>query len=140
MKKILSKTDCGDIVYMDALLVFFVSILIISVLIGVIPVFMQKQKMDYVTREVLKEAEICGNTGVDVFNYYDMLIEQVGLEPTSISFDGTDYIPSTKNVQINDTIVLTIKSDFSFFSGWVGNGIDVELVSAMTGRSGVYYK
>lgn len=140
MNKRFNKTDKGDVIYMDVLLVFFVSILIISILIGVVPVFMQKQKMDYVTREVLKEAEINGNTELDVYNYYDFLIDQVGLEPKSISFDGTNYIDGTKNIQINDAIVLTIKSDFSFFSGWVGNGIDVELVSVMTGRSGVYYK
>lgn len=125
---------------MDALLVFFISILILSILIGVVPVFMQYQKMCYVTREVLKEAEIRGNTNSEVYNYYDDLIDQVGIDPKSISFDGTDYIVGTKNVQINDKIILTIKTDFSFFSGWVGKGIDVELVSVMTGRSGVFYK
>lgn len=125
---------------MDALLVFFISILIISVLIGVAPVFIQKQKLDYVTRETLKEAEIRGNTSHEVEEYYNDLLEQVGLETKSISWDDTEYISGTRNVQINDKIVLTIKSDFSFFSSWVENGIDVELVSVMTGRSGVYYK
>jgi len=140
MRTKLLKSDRGDIVYMDALLVFFISILIFSILIGVVPVFMQKQKMDYVTREVLKEAEIRGNTDVEVEEYYDFLIGQIGLEPKSISFEGTKYIGSSKNIQINDPIILTIKSDFSFFSTWAGSGIDVELVSVMTGRSGVFYK
>lgn len=133
------KQDQGT-AYVDAIIFILISILVLSIFIGVAPVFIQYQKLSYVTRETIKEAEICGFTNAEVTDYYDDLVEEVGLTIKDVSWSGTEYIDGTKEVQINDKIVLTVTTDFSFFSGWIGDGISVELKSVRTGRSGVFYK
>lgn len=133
------KKNAG-VAYVDVLVIFIVSIFILSFLLGVIPAIIQYQKLSYVTRETLKEAEICGFTNAEVTDYYEDLVEDQNLVISDISWSGTEYISSTKNVQINDKIVLTITSDFSFFSDWLGDGISFELKCVKSGRSGVFYK
>ena len=139
MKKIL-KSDDG-FAYIDAILVFVFAMLGLSLILGVLPVFMQKQNLDYMAHEVIKTAEVQGNTGTKALERYNEVQDDTGLEPESISFDGTEHIGATKNVQINDTIRVTLISNFSLFNGYLmDEGINIELSSTATGRSGVYYK
>ncbi|HEY5557792.1 DUF4320 family protein [Acetobacterium sp.] len=139
MKKIL-KSDDG-FAYIDAILVFVFAMLGLSLILGVLPVFMQKQNLDYMAHEVIKTAEVQGNTGAKALERYNEVQDDTGLEPESISFDGTEHIGATKNVQINDTIRVTLISNFSLFNGYLmDEGINIELSSTATGRSGVYYK
>jgi len=139
VKKIL-KSDDG-FAYIDAILVFVFAMLGLSLILGVLPVFMQKQNLDYMAHEVIKTAEVQGNTGAKALERYNEVQDDTGLEPESISFDGTEHIGATKNVQINDTIRVTLISNFSLFNGYLmDEGINIELSSTATGRSGVYYK
>lgn len=138
MKQII-KTEKG-FAYIDAVVVIFISMLSLSLIIGVLPVFMQWQNLNYMAHEVVKEAEIVGNIGPKVLERYDEVRSDTGLDPKSISFDGTEKIGGTQNVQMNDTIRVTLRSDFEWFSGFLGSGISTELTSTVTGRSGVYFK
>ncbi|KNZ42412.1 DUF4320 family protein [Acetobacterium bakii] len=133
------KVDKGS-----AVIEFVVGITLLFVVVSLgfslFSVFPQYQNLDYIAKEMLREAELAGNTGTNVTNRYDDIQKVAGLEPKSISFDGTKYIGGTKNVQINDRIQVTVKSDYTLFSSFVGGGFTVELVATTSGRSGVYYK
>ncbi|PKM59512.1 MAG: hypothetical protein CVU99_12940 [Firmicutes bacterium HGW-Firmicutes-4] len=113
---------------------------ILTLIMGVLPVWTQYQKLNYIAHGVLRDAELVGNTGNTVMDTYEDLQVETGLKTKEISFSGTKYIGGSKNVQINDPIQVTVKSDFSWFSSFVGDGLNVELVAPVSGRSGVYYK
>lgn len=138
MKKKL-KTESG-FAYLDAVIVMMIVMLVLSIIIGVLPVFFQYQDLNYMAHEVVKTAETEGNIGAKTLERYDEVRSDTGLNPKGISFTGTEKIGATKNVQINDTIRVTLTSDFVWFSGFLGGGINTELSSTASGRSGVYYK
>jgi hypothetical protein len=138
MKKRL-KTDKG-FAYIDAVVLIIITMLVLSLVIGILPVFIQWQNLDYMTHEVVKEAEIVGNIGPKVLERYEEVRSDTGLDPKSISFDGTETIGGTQNIQMNDTIRVTLTSDYKWFSGFLGKGITTEITTTATGRSGVYHK
>jgi|LGVE01.1.fsa_nt_gb hypothetical protein len=120
---------------------FILAMFITSGLIfGILPVWFQYQDLSYTSKEVLHEAELVGNTGSLVTEEYKYIQSVTGLIPKEISFEGTEYISGTKNVQINDRIQVTVTSDFVWFSSFIGEGFTTELVSVSSGKSGVYYK
>lgn len=120
---------------------FMIAIFIFSMAFGVFPVFTQYVKLDRLTTAVVREAELTGNTGESVMDRYEDTAKRLGITPTGISFSGTQYIGSTKNVQINDDICITITCDYKWFSSFLnGEGIDTQLSARATGRSGVYHK
>lgn len=133
------KTDKG-FAYVDVLVIIIIVMLAISFIIGITPVFIQKETQDNVARQIIREAELTGGTGIEVQNFVSDIKDDTNFEIKSISFDGTKYIGTTKKVQINDKIIVTIKSDFSWFSDFLGDGVSLELTSVATGRSGVYTK
>lgn len=133
------KTDKG-FAYVDVLVIIIIVMLVISFIIGITPVFIQKETQDNMARQIIREAELTGGTGIEVQNFVSDIKDDTNFEIKSISFDGTKYIGTTKKVQINDKIIVTIKSDFSWFSDFLGDGVSLELTSVATGRSGVYTK
>lgn len=133
------KTDKG-FAYVDVLVIIIIVMLVISFIIGITPVFIQKETQDNMARQIIREAELTGGTGIEVQNFVSDIKDDTNFEIKSISFDGTKYIGATKKVQINDKIIVTIKSDFSWFSDFLGDGVSLELTSVATGRSGVYTK
>lgn len=139
MKSDQVKVDNGSGI-LDFAIFFLLAMFVLTLILGVLPVFTQHQKLVYIANEVLEDAELMGNTGTKVMDAYKDIQVVTGLEPKDISFDGTRYIGGTKNVQINDPIQVTVKSDFVWFSNFMGDGFNIELVATASGRSGVYYK
>lgn len=133
------KVDKGSGI-LDFAIYFILAMFVLTLIMGVLPVFTQYQKLNYIAHEVLRDAELVGNTGPTVIDAYQDMQTITGLVPKEISFDGTQYIGGTKNVQINDPIQVTVKSDFVWFSNFIGDGFNIELVTTASGRSGVYYK
>ena len=133
------KTESG-FAYIDAVIVMMIMMLVLSVMIGVLPVFFQYQNLNYMACEVVKTAETDGNIGAKTLERYAEVQRDTGLHPKDISFTGTKTIGATKNVQINDPIRVTLTSDFVWFSRFLGGGIKTELSSTASGRSGVYFK
>ncbi|MBC3899741.1 DUF4320 family protein [Acetobacterium malicum] len=133
------KVDKGSAI-LEFSIFFLLAMFILTLIMGVLPVWTQYQKLNYIAHGVLRDAELVGNTGNTVMDTYEDLQVETGLKTKEISFSGTKYIGGSKNVQINDPIQVTVKSDFSWFSSFVGDGLNVELVAPVSGRSGVYYK
>ena len=133
------KVDKGSAI-LEFSIFFLLAMFVLTLIMGILPVWTQYQKLNYIAHEVLRDAELVGNTGSTVINTYKDMQEITGLKPKEISIDGTQYIGGTKNVQINDPIQVTVKSDFVWFSSFMGDGFNIELVAPASGRSGVYYK
>lgn len=133
------KVDKGSAI-LEFSIFFLLAMFVLTLMLGVLPVFTQYQKLDYIAHEVLRDAELVGNTGNTVIDTYEDLQVETGLQTKEISFNGTKYIGGSKNVQINDPIQVTVKSDFVWFSSFIGGGFNIELVAPASGRSGVYYK
>ncbi|WP_026394465.1 DUF4320 family protein [Acetobacterium malicum] len=133
------KVDKGSAI-LEFSIFFLLAMFILTLIMGVLPVWTQYQKLNYIAHGVLRDAELVGNTGNTVMDTYEYLQAETGLKTKEISFNGTQYIGGTKNVQINDPIQVTVKSDFVWFSSFIGGGFNIELVAPASGRSGVYYK
>lgn len=134
------KKDAGSM-SSEAPIYYLFIVFLISMVLGIMPVVSEYIKLDRMATEVLREAELSGNTGVTVMERYEDVAERYGIEPKSISFEGTKYIGSTKNVQINDEIEVVITYDYKWFSTMLdGGGINQQLSARASGRSGVYYK
>jgi hypothetical protein len=133
------KVDKGSAI-LEFSIFFLLAMFVLTLMLGVLPVWTQYQKLNYIAHGVLRDAELVGNTGNTVMDTYEDLQVKTGLKTKEISFNGTKYIGGSKNVQINDPIQVTVKSDFSWFSSFIGDGITIELVAPASGRSGVYYK
>ncbi|WP_414732323.1 DUF4320 family protein [Acetobacterium carbinolicum] len=133
------KVDKGSAI-LEFSIFFLLAMFILTLIMGVLPVWTQYQKLNYIAHGVLRDAELVGNTGNTVIDTYEYLQAETGLKTKEISFNGTQYIGGTKNVQINDPIQVTVKSDFVWFSSFIGGGFNIELVAPASGRSGVYYK
>ncbi|PKM48781.1 MAG: hypothetical protein CVV01_01750, partial [Firmicutes bacterium HGW-Firmicutes-6] len=130
------KVDKGSAI-LEFSIFFLLAMFILTLIMGVLPVWTQYQKLNYIAHGVLRDAELVGNTGNTVMDTYEYLQAETGLKTKEISFNGTQYIGGTKNVQINDPIQVTVKSDFVWFSSFIGGGFNIELVAPASGRSGV---
>ncbi|WP_303871694.1 DUF4320 family protein [Acetobacterium wieringae] len=133
------KVDKGSAI-LEFSIFFLLAMFVLTLILGVLPVWTQYQKLNYIAHGVLRDAELVGNTGNTVMDTYEDLQAETGLKTKDISFNGTKYIGGSKNVQINDPIQVTVKSDFVWFSSFIGGGFTIELVAPASGRSGVYYK
>jgi hypothetical protein len=120
---------------------FMFAIFVFSMAFGILPVFTQHIKLNWLAGEVVREAELTGAISESVMDRYEDSAKRMGITPKEISFSGTKYIGGTKNVQINDDICVTITQDYKWFSSFLnGEGIDSQITVRAMGRSGVYHK
>jgi len=115
--------------------------------INIYTAFLTWQKLNRIGDEAVRMAEITGSTtSAAVEERLEDLIEATGIEPDSLSWEGTEYMSGvySDKIQINDKIKLTLTYEYPL----IGNRLDdtkeatVEFPfkTVSTGRSEAYTK
>ena len=120
--------------YIDVAVGVLCLMLVVELCMVILPVFMKKQQLDNSAFEIVRQAEITGNSNVS--GRINELKAQTGLDP-QISWD-CDYFNGTK-VQLNGDIKVTLtqRVDIGFF---VFGSFPIDLRARASGKSEVYYK
>ena len=107
MKRIFSKQGGG---YFDVCVMILVSIMVLVISINVFTLIIQKQNLDYFSKELLNTAATYGRISTEVNSRYTELQTQTGLSPI-VTWTANYYNSTDKEVQLADTI--TVKLTFS---------------------------
>lgn len=118
--------------YIDSVIVVFVVVLLIALATSVLPVFIEKAKLDTFADEVVRYAEIEGKVGTETRDKVNDMKEQTGLNP-DVNWSRSG------NIGLNEefSLVLELDTDIGFFSF---GSFPITLSSKATGRSEVYWK
>lgn len=119
--------------YIDVVVLVLCAMFVLALAMRVLPVFIQKQQLDYYASELVREAEVTGRVGEETSRRAAVLTEKTGLTP--------DIIWSTQGqIQLNSdvTVTLTMETNIGLF-GDIGS-FPVTLRAQATGKSEVYWK
>jgi hypothetical protein len=116
----------------DTVLIVFVVVMMLAFSLSVLPVIIEKAKLDTFAEEVVRFAEIEGRIGSNTSAKINAMTSSTGLDP-SVNWSRTG------KVQLNEefSLVLSYETDIGFFSF---GSFKVTLTSKATGRSEVYWK
>ncbi len=116
----------------DTVLIVFVVVMMLAFSLSVLPVIIQKSKLDTFAEEVVRFAEIEGKIGSNTNSKINAMKSTTGLNP------NINWSRSGK-IQLNEefNLVLTLEADIGFFSF---GSFPITLTSKATGRSEVYWK
>ena len=119
--------------YIDVVVLVLCAVFVLALAMRVLPVFIQKQQLDYYASELVREAEVTGRVGEETSRRAAVLTEKTGLTP--------DIIWSTQGqIQLNSdvTVTLTMETNIGLF-GDIGS-FPVTLRAQAAGKSEVYWK
>ena len=119
--------------YIDVVVLVLCAMFVLALAMRVLPVFIQKQQLDYYASELVREAEVTGRVGEETSRRAAVLTEKTGLTP--------DITWSTQGqIQLNSdvTVTLTMETNIGLF-GDIGS-FPVTLRAQATGKSEVYWK
>lgn len=119
--------------YIDVVVLVLCAVFVLALAMRVLPVFIQKQQLDYYASELVREAEVTGRVGEETSRRAAVLTEKTGLTP--------DITWSTQGqIQLNSdvTVTLTMETNIGLF-GDIGS-FPVTLRAQATGKSEVYWK
>ena len=119
--------------YIDVVVLVLCAVFVLALAMRVLPVFIQKQQLDYYASELVREAEVTGRVGEETSRREAVLTEKTGLTP--------DITWSTQGqIQLNSdvTVTLTMETNIGLF-GDIGS-FPVTLRAQATGKSEVYWK
>ncbi len=124
--------------YIDVIVIILSAMLVIALAVKVFPVFIVKHQLDTFATELCRTAEIAGQIGTETAARALELETQTGVKPV-ITWSAS-YIPGTKRVQLNESIVVTLKSTVNIGLFGSFGSFPIELSARATGRSEVYWK
>ena len=119
--------------YIDVVVLVLCAVFVLALAMRVLPVFIQKQRLDYYASGLVREAEVTGRVGEETSRRAAVLTEKTGLTP--------DIIWSTQGqIQLNSdvTVTLTMETNIGLF-GDIGS-FPVTLRAQAAGKSEVYWK
>ncbi|HIV90492.1 MAG TPA: DUF4320 family protein [Candidatus Eisenbergiella stercoravium] len=119
--------------YIDVVVLVLCAMFVLALAMRVLPVFIQKQQLDYYASELVREAEVTGRVGEETSRRAAVLTEKTGLTP--------DITWSTQGqIQLNSdvTVTLTMETNIGLF-GDLGS-FPVTLRAQAAGKSEVYWK
>ena len=119
--------------YIDVVVLVLCAVFVLALAMRVLPVFIQKQQLDYYASELVREAEVTGRVGEETSRRAAVLTEKTGLTP--------DITWSTQGqIQLNSdvTVTLTMETNIGLF-GELGS-FPVTLRAQAAGKSEVYWK
>ena len=98
--------------YIEIAFLVLISVLLLSLFISLMLFGFKAQKVDNVATEIVQYAAVCGSTGDDVRNKAENLLNNAGLSDViSLNITGNN-VAGTQNVQLGDTITVTLKVNF----------------------------
>ena len=119
--------------YIDVVVLVLCAVFVLALAMRVLPVFIQKQQLDYYASELVREAEVTGRVVEETSRRAAVLTEKTGLTP--------DITWSTQGqIQLNSdvTVTLTMETNIGLF-GDIGS-FPVTLRAQAAGKSEVYWK
>ena len=119
--------------YIDVVVLVLCAMFVLALAMRVLPVFIQKQQLDYYASELVREAEVTGRVGEETSRRAAVLTEKTVLTP--------DITWSTQGqIQLNSdvTVTLTMETNIGLF-GDLGS-FPVTLRAQAAGKSEVYWK
>lgn len=120
----------GDI---DVVVLVLCAMFVLALAMRVLPVFIQKQQLDYYASELVREAEVTGRVGEETSRRAAVLTEKTGLTP-NITWSTQGQIQLNSDV----TVTLTMETNIGLF-GDLGS-FPVTLRAQAAGKSEVYWK
>ena len=130
------KLDNKGMIYIDFVIGFFGIMMCIAFALAVLPIFTVNNKLENSAETLMRLSEMSGHTS------FDLKIEELKTDQNidfTVNWEGTEYIGSTKKVQLNDDIhiKLTTTVDIGFFTF---GSFPVEVGANLIGTSEVYHK
>lgn len=119
--------------YIDVVVLVLCAVFVLALAMRILPVFIQKQQLDYYASELVREAEVTGRVGEETSRRAAVLTEKTGLTP--------DITWSTQGqIQLNSDVMvtLTMETNIGLF-GDIGS-FPVTLRAQAAGKSEVYWK
>ena len=119
--------------YIDVVVLVLCAVFVLALAMRILPVFIQKQQLDYYASELVREAEVTGRVGEETSRRAAVLTEKTGLTP--------DITWSTQGqIQLNSDVMvtLTMATNIGLFAG-IGS-FPVPLRAQAAGKSEVYWK
>ena len=120
--------------YIDVAIGVLCLMLVVALAMTIFPVLMKKQQLDYFANEIVRQAEITGDT--NVAERIAQLKQETGLDP-QIQRDCSYYNGTRVQLNGNICVTLTQRTDIGFF---VFGSFPIELKARASGKSEVYYK
>ena len=119
--------------YIDVVVLVLCAMFVLALAMRVLPVFIQKQQLDYYASELVREAEVTGRVGEETSRRAAVLTEKTGLTP-NITWSTQGQIQLNSDV----TVTLTMETNI----GLVGDlgSFPVTLRAQAAGKSEVYWK
>ncbi len=135
-----AKSNTKGEAYVDTIIKIIVFFLLLVLVISVLPILSYKQAQDKVADRIVRSAEQIGTTSsYQVNDAIDSgIADGITITNKTTMWEGTKYIPSTKNIQLNDKIVVTIKSKYVY--KFMGLEIPFTVTSKVSGVSERYFK
>ena len=119
--------------YIDVVVLVLCAMFVLALAMRVLPVFIQKQQLDYYASELVREAEVTGRVGEETSRRAAVLTEKTGLTP-NITWSTQGQIQLNSDV----TVTLTMDTNIGLF-GDLGS-FPVTLRAQAAGKSEVYWK
>lgn len=119
--------------YIDVAVLVLAAAMVLALAMSVLPVFMQKQRLDTFAAELVREAEISGRIGEETAARSEALAEQLGINPDIAWSCGG-------NIQLGSEVVvtLTVQTDIGLFGSF--GSYPVTLTAKAAGKSEVYWR
>ena len=135
-KRIIKDTK-GISGYIEAAVGVFCICIVIVLGMNIFPVYILKNRLDNYTEKALRRIELSGNTEDDTMEFIKKIAEEYGIEPEIEVI--CEHIKGTKNIQIDNKIVMKAKQDYTMNLGILGS-YTIGLHGKATGYSEVYFK
>ena len=119
--------------YIDVVVLVLCAMFVLALAMRVLPVFIQKQQLDYYASELVREAEVTGRVGEETSRRAAVLTEKTGLTP-NITWSTQGQIQLNSDV----TVTLTMETNIGLF-GDLGS-FPGTLRAQAAGKSEVYWK
>lgn len=141
MRKVLNKlveplrNNKGSIL-LEFLVAFILLCTCIALFVTMMPVFEVKNKAEYIAKELVRTAAVKGTTTIQ--QRIDVLQEE-SFFTFVLNWDGTEYIEGSKKVQLRNTIMVEVITEYDIGFGQFGS-FPIPISAKATALSEVYHK
>ena len=119
--------------YIDVAVLVLCAVFVLALAMRVLPVFIQKQQLDYYASELVRKAEVTGRVGEETSRRAAVLTEKTGLTP--------DITWSTQGqIQLNSDVMVTLTMETNIGLFGDTGSFPVTLRAQAAGKSEVYWK
>ena len=140
MKKLKAKLCEKDGAAMvESIAGFFIAILVVALILNVITALMYRSRLGTFADNVSKIVSVEGKYDSSVEAKIEEYKEESSLGAVTVSLEGTEFMPGSKKIQLDDQVKVTVKGkiDISFFTF---ANLRIDLQNKALSRSEVYWK